>query len=38
MIGTIVNAIAIIIGSLVGGFFKRLMNENLNNRLAIYKW
>ena len=33
MIGTIVNAIAIIIGSLVGGFFKRLMNENLNNRL-----
>ena len=33
MIGTIVNAIAIMIGSLVGGFFKRLMNENLNNRL-----
>ena len=33
MIGTIVNAIAIIIGSLVGGFFKRLMNEDLNNRL-----
>ena len=33
MIGTIVNAISIIIGSLVGGFFKRLMNENLNNRL-----
>lgn len=33
MIGTIVNAIAIIIGSLIGGFFKRLMNENLNNRL-----
>jgi uncharacterized membrane protein YqgA involved in biofilm formation len=33
MIGTILNAIAIIIGSLVGGFFKRLMNENLNNRL-----
>ncbi len=33
MTGTIVNAAAIIIGSLVGGFFKRLMNENLNNRL-----
>ena len=33
MTGTIVNAAAIIIGSLVGGFFKRLMNGNLNNRL-----
>ncbi len=33
MIGTITNAAAIIIGSLIGGFFKRLMNENLNNRL-----
>ncbi|MBP3758333.1 MAG: DUF554 domain-containing protein [Firmicutes bacterium] len=33
MTGTIVNAASIIIGSLVGGFFKRLMNENLNNRL-----
>ncbi len=33
MIGTIVNAIAILIGSIVGGFFKRLMNEDLNNKL-----
>ncbi len=33
MTGTIVNAIAILIGSIVGGFFKRLMNENLNNKL-----
>ena len=33
MIGTFVNAAAIIIGSLVGGFFKRLMSEKMNNVL-----
>ncbi len=33
MTGTFVNAAAIIVGSLVGGLFKRIMNEELNNRL-----
>ena len=33
MIGTIANAACIIIGSLIGGFFKKIMNENLNNKL-----
>lgn len=33
MIGTFANAACIIIGSLIGGFFKKIMNENLNNKL-----
>lgn len=33
MIGTFTNALAIIIGSLIGGFFKRLMSEKMNNML-----
>ena len=33
MIGTFVNAGLIIIGSLIGGFFKKIMNEDLNQKL-----
>ncbi|MBR6473527.1 MAG: DUF554 domain-containing protein [Firmicutes bacterium] len=33
MIGTLVNACAIIVGSLIGGFFKRIMNDSLNEKL-----
>ena len=33
MTGTLVNAATIIIGSLIGGFFKKIMNDDLNQKL-----
>ncbi len=33
MIGTIANAACIIVGSLIGGFFKKIMSDSLNEKL-----
>ena len=35
MIGTLVNTATIIVGSLIGGLFKKIMNERVNKALFV---